>query len=439
MKKLIANTLLLTVVWFCACSEEQKPAPPVEEEDLTLQLSASETTVMASSTVTFKVIAMETQQTVSGADIYIDGNKINGYQHVFDEVGTQSVVAKIQGYRDSEPVTITVLDQMAEVDVYVLGGGYDEGSGGSRPLYWKNGEPAIYSHESSENMIYNKMVVADNQVYIAGERQFTRAIASAFYWENDTYVELSDPNDSDDYAIAYDICVSEGDVYVAGIKAKTNNMMDIVYWENSGESPVHVASGTLGQTGNSVVTVSGDDVYVAGVLNAAPTYWKNGEAVSLEGTGTVTDIAVSDQGDVYISGHGSNGNVTVAKYWKNGQEVILGTGEGDSEARAVFVENGDVYVAGYEKVLHKSGTGTVNVARYWKNGEAVDLTDRLYRAEANAIFVLDGKVYVAGIDFGSSGKPVAAMYWENGKAIQLSHDDHRGHAADIFVVKRTQD
>lgn len=79
------------------------------------------------------------------------------------------------------------------------------------------------------------------------------------------------------------------------------------------------------------------------------------------------------------------------------------------------------------------------MARYWKNGEAVDLTDRLYRAEANAIFVLDGKVYVAGIDFGSSGKPVAAMYWENGKAIQLSHDDHRGHAADIFVVKRTQD
>lgn len=438
MKKLIANTLLFTVVWFCSCSEEQKPAPPAEEEELTLQLTASETTVMASSTVTFEVTAVETQEAVTGADIYIDGNKIDGYQHVFDEVGIQSVVAKKQGYKDSEPVTVTVQEQAAEVDIYVLGGGYDESSGGSRPLYWKNGEPVLYDHESLENMIYNKVTVADNQVYIAGERQFTSAIASAFYWENGTYEELSDPNDSDDYATAYDICVSEGDVYVAGIKAKTSGMMDIVYWKNGGESPVHVASGTLGQTGNSVIKVSGDDVYVAGVLNAEPTYWKNGEAVSLEGSGTVTGIAVSDQGDVYISGHGSNGNVTVAKYWKNGQEVILGTGERESEARSVFVENGDVYVAGYEKVVHKSGTGTVNVARYWKNGEAVDLTDRSYRAEANAIFVLDGNVYVAGIDFRSSGKPVAAMYWKNGEAMQLSHDDHRGHAADIFVVKRTQ-
>src|SRR5690606_39412627 len=85
------------------------------------------------------------------------------------------------------------------------------------------------------------------------------------------------------------------------------------------------------------------------------------------------------------------------QYWKNGEKITLGTGERASQANAIFIENGDVYVAGWETVPRSSGSGTVRIARYWKNGEAVDLTDGTHHAEANGIFVLDGKVYTTGV------------------------------------------
>lgn len=281
-------------------------------------------------------------------------------------------------------------------------------------------------------LIYQSIAVSDQDVYITGERIFSSSRASAFYWKNNTYNELTPPSG---YAKGLDISLTDSEVYVSGLQRNTNNSMDIVYWKNGGELPVRLDSGSIGQTGESFITVIGDDVYVAGILNAEPTYWKNGVAYSLEGSGVVTGIAVSDQGDVYISGYGSNGNRPVAKYWKNGQEVILGTGELESETRSIFVEDDNVYVAGYEKVRHTSGQGRVNVARYWKNGEAIDLTDRSYPAEASGIFVLDGNVYVSGIESLPDQK-TSATYWHNSQAVRLSHPDHNGQAGDIFVVKK---
>src|SRR5690606_7036176 len=51
---------------------------------------------------------------------------------------------------------------------------------------------------------------------------------------------------------------------------------------------------------------------------------------------------------VYVAGYEYNGNEYVAKYWVNGQAVELSDGAREALASAIFVENGDVYVAGYE-------------------------------------------------------------------------------------------
>src|SRR5690606_11347910 len=134
----------------------------------------------------------------------------------------------------------------------------------------------------------------------------------------------------------------------------------------------------------------------------------------------------------YVSGY-TFGNPDVAQYWKNGEKIALGTGERASRANAIFVENSDVYVAGWETVPRSSGSGTVRIARYWKNGEAVDLTDGTHPAEANGIFVLDGKVYAVGVE---SLDRRAATCWIDGEVLRLSHEDNNGYAGDIVVVKR---
>lgn len=426
IKIIFWGAILATTLSVASCSKDETPAPLVVEEEVQLQLTASETTAIVNSTVSFEVTA--DGQTVSDAAIYLDGDKIDGYQHTFDKVGKNTVVAKKSGFKDSAPLEITINDKIHNVDIYVLGEGGTESLGQYQPLYWKNGESIVFSHESLGDMIFNRIAVVDGTVHVAGERIYSSSRATAFHWQNNNFDELTESNG---FASGKDICVSNGDIYIGGIKNESASVTSIVYWKN-GEL-VTVASGTLGSTDGGPIVVRENDVYVAGVLDGTMMYWKNGEGVPLEeGAGLVTSMAIVDNGDVYVAGY-TFGNPTIAHYWKNGEKVTLGTGERESQANDIFIENGDVYVAGWEKITKPSGGGSVSVARYWKNGEPVDLTDGTNRAEANSIFVLDGEVYVAGVDFMDRRR---ATYWQNGEAVRLSHEDFNGYAGDIVVVKK---
>src|SRR5690606_4241464 len=273
-------------------------------------------------------------------------------------------------------------------------------------LFWKNGETVVYPWTGAGYWIdpsigvreYRAMAVANGVVHIAGEiyGYGRNNGAVVCHMRGDEEIRY---NDLDDFALVYDIYTTDGDVYLSG-QERTSQLADnAVYWKNG--TPVYLTNdeGTnTFQARAATITVSGNDVHVAGDIMGVPTYWKNGEAVTLEGTGIATGMAISDAGDVYISGYGSNGQRTVAKYWKNGEALILGTGERESQANDICIENNDIYVAGWETIVRPSGSGTVRVARYWKNGEAVDLTDGTHHAEANGIFVLDGKVYTTGVE-----------------------------------------
>lgn len=431
---------------FCliaSCSKKQEPNPPEEEEEIQLELHADETTIVAGSEITFEVTA--DGQTVADANLHIDGNKIARYQHTFVEAGAKSVVAKKQGYKDSDPLTIIVQDPepSAAVDIYVLGGGYDETSGYVQSLYWKNGETVVYPWAGAGYWIdpslgyrdYRAMAVANGVVHIAGEIYgYGRSSGSVVcYMRGDEEIRY---NDLDEFALVYDICAVGDDIYLSGGERTSLLAFNAVYWKNG--TSVYLTNdkgANTFQARAAAIAVSGNDVHVAGEINGTPTYWKNGVSVPLEGgLGEVTDIAVADNGDVYISGV----SASKAQYWKNGEKITLG-GQRNSRANAIVVEDGEVYVAGWEIISRPSGSGTVSVARYWKNGEAIDLSDGSYRAEANAIAVLDGHVYVVGDQFSGTGVPPVATLWKNGETVPLSRVNHRGHASDIVVVKRSAD
>jgi hypothetical protein len=183
------------------------------------------------------------------------------------------------------------------------------------------------------------------------------------------------------------------------------------------------------------------DVYAAGFeknqagLEIAK-YWKNGQPVVL-GAGTysssATSIAVSGS-DVYAVGVEGNGTTDIAKYWKNGVPVELTDGTKTGRVHSIFVSGGDVYVAGEE---HTIGYG---VAEYWKNGVPVILTDNTNPAEAWSIFVSGSDVYVAGYEYKTTQidpthsvtNPVA-KYWKNGVPVELTNGLNAAIAYSIFV------
>src|SRR5690606_39804447 len=163
MKKLLnillRKTFVVTAFSLMSCSQEDTPAPPVDKEELTLELTASETSVTENSKVSFKVTA--DGQVVSDADIHVDGVKIGGYQHTFGEIGTSTVIAKKSGFKDSAPLEITINEKTQNVDIYILGEGGTESLDQYQPLYWKNGEPNEFDHESIGDMFFFGMAVAE--------------------------------------------------------------------------------------------------------------------------------------------------------------------------------------------------------------------------------------------------------------------------------------
>lgn len=207
------------------------------------------------------------------------------------------------------------------------------------------------------------------------------------------------------------------------------------------------------------------NVYLAGFIQSGndrvAAYWKNGQAVFLNDPKSSTSDAWSifvDQCDVYVAGSVFDGASSKAICWKNGMVMPLKCNTSRSGAYSVFVENGAVFVAGYDgesaqywkngvpviladkgkaKAIHvvneniyvageRNGTGI-----YWKDGQEFELpTDG--SAYVNAIFVSNNDIYIAGQVVIPNKKPIA-QYWKNGTSVALTDGNNEADLTGIWV------
>jgi hypothetical protein len=164
----------------------------------------------------------------------------------------------------------------------------------------------------------------------------------------------------------------------------------------------------------------GADIYMAGTADGNAVYWKNGQVVQLSTHGTATGIAVTANGDVYVSGTvDSSSGAQLAVYWKNGVQVTL-TDTGTTTTDGIAVTDTNIYVSG--TLLRNSfGNLTPDGAVYWKNGAQVNLTNHgpLDGSNAAGLAVSGSDVYVAGfIVMATPGNYDTAAIWENGVFVQ---------------------
>ena len=133
------------------------------------------------------------------------------------------------------------------------------------------------------------------------------------------------------------------------------------------------------------------------------------------GTGSMPKIVPPQAPDIYVAGfEATDSTPSVAKYWKNGTPVILGTSY--SSANSIYVSGNDVYVAGYD-----------NGAVYWKNGTEVPLPGQSNGQQALSVFANGNDVYVAGYD------GAVAVYWKNGTRVALTDGTNQAEAASMLV------
>ena len=165
-------------------------------------------------------------------------------------------------------------------------------------------------------------------------------------------------------------------------------------------------------TGNTQYCVVGPDKNVVVFdLDEPSDYVQN----SLDATG----IAVSSNGDVYISGTALKNNKRVSVYWKNGELInyFSQNSDWDSEKNVAADSKGNVYMPGWMMKSH-----SVTYATYWKNGNLKKLTTT-YDGEAKDVDVSGNKVYFSGAHGPICDLPcppksgTLAAYWQVGKGM----------------------
>ncbi len=321
--------------------------------------------------------------------------------------------------------TLTTTAPPAEPNVYVA---VQLQGNPNKALYWKNTNIVNLS-DGARHAFAKSVFVNETGVYIAGEEHNASGVYMAKYWKDGQVVNLSNGTK---HAFASGIVVSGSNVYVSGSQ-ETTGQRQAKYWVNSTEH--NLTDGAKYAVANSVF-VSGNDVYVVGNMNEPmekARYWKNGNEVLLSQTsGTIRSIANSicvNGSDVYVAGYqqfdAANGGKYIATIWKNGTATLLGSSANNSYATGVTIKNNNVYVAAYENV---SG---VNVARVWKNNAILTtLSNGSIDEQTSSIFVTSQEdVYVAGYS-GNVNSGIQAKYWKNA----VSHTNNSGtYAWGIFV------
>jgi hypothetical protein len=238
--------------------------------------------------------------------------------------------------------------------------------------------------------------------------------------------------------------------YIVGYQS--NGSMNVVkYWKDG--VAASLSDGTKNEEALSIF-VSGTDVYAAGFSDDAPgslyddptkmpEYWKNGVAVPLNvvyfggavsGTNGIANSIFVQGGNVYVAGYEEDGscNDYAAAIWVNGgaPTILSIPYNEDAQANSVFVtESGDVYVAGERNVMGANA----NQVTLWLNGAESAVTDGSAQVEANSVFVSGSDVYICGGEFNSTTLNWAAVYWKNGAINYLTDGSKFAGANSIYV------
>lgn len=315
-------------------------------------------------------------------------------------------------------------EKAAEEDfsgVYVAGMQKDSVTSIDKACYWKNGAITFNTLPTGNTNYYaNAIAVNGGDVYTTGYANLP-SIWQAQVWKNGKHLYSL----GDAYCEGKAIAVIGSDVYTGGQLYEPPTRYAL-YWKNSSDITFLGSVSNSNPADVSGFAASGSDLYAVGNIGNAGKLWKNGTEISLpNSTGCeLRAIAVSGN-DVYVTG---NVGVRTIRYWKNNTHTDITVPAGlQIFVYGMAVDGNDVYVCGREI------NGSVNIAKYWKNGAEVVLGDGIKNSVANAIAVKNGKVYIAGtLAPGSPSFIDYAAVWEDGVAKIIGGRNSR---ATAIVVK----
>jgi hypothetical protein len=174
----------------------------------------------------------------------------------------------------------------------------------------------------------------------------------------------------------------------------------------------------------------GGNVYVVGYEgpyynNYKSIFWHDAKFTTMSENSSYPASIFVNEYDVYVAGYKTEDSSTYAMLWKNGVPTKLSAPGRRVFANSVFVSGSDVYVAGVEE-------GIYSKIKLWKNGIATTLSDSSFNNSGNpvSLFVSGNDVYVGGqLKINQDFKGIV---WKNGTPTNLV--DSTTNVKSIFAV-----
>ncbi|WP_421801310.1 Ig-like domain-containing protein [Flagellimonas sp.] len=314
------------------------------------------------------------------------------------ESGSASITARVGELSATCSVTVNV-------GVFVTGYEYDNNTYTGMAKSWHNDRVVDLGQDFA-----NAVSVFDGSVHVVGSMGTDGFTSTAKEWIDG---EAFDISGFGTYATAVDIVVNETKTYVLG-QVEGSMYSHIAIWEDG-----VITEDIEGPRGVSPrgLHVQGNDVFVTGTeyndnYVGIATYWKNGVAVPLSDKYSNAYAIYVDNGVVYVGGNewDSETRNSVATLWVNGEPTYLTNALYDANIHDVTVVDGDWYAVG------TVNNGSARIAMMWRNGFSTDLSDGSVNTRAVAIQEFQGDIYVAGIV--DDGTKKSGVIWKNGTVIR---------------------
>jgi hypothetical protein len=272
--------------------------------------------------------------------------------------------------------------------------------------------------------------IDDDKIFVSGAISPNKAC----YWTKDKTVEIDNPNIvSNTKKVVY----ANNTMYVAG-SSEVNGKQQACFWYNTG---FYLLPSDNYESIATDICIDGENIYVCGYVtlndvqkHTKACFWKNGVLQYLDAGATSSDaVAMAMQnGDVFIAGHTFT-NYHTGVVWKNGDAVINLPIESGT-----FVKIKDIAInSAGEPVTVGSryfSNGGLQKLRYWVNDvENFINNSQLLGGEVNSICItntngLEDLHFVGG----TGGNYGNAFYYKNNQRITL---DKKGDYSDAMDIK----
>jgi hypothetical protein len=210
-----------------------------------------------------------------------------------------------------------------------------------KPCFWEEDE-LHYLNEvpgGGDTFTSGIALAQDGTVYIAGDYKSGGKYVPC-YWKDGVWNNLNVPEGSGD-VVPKGIAISQsGSVYIAGIYVNGDRDSLPCYWKDGIWNELIVPEGSEDASTNvGRIAIAGNSVYIAGHYKHRsdkylPCYWKDDVLNNLAEAdlGMVTDIVVSDRGEVYVTGYSKNSATKLYApcFWQGATLNYLEVPEGET-------------------------------------------------------------------------------------------------------------